>query len=205
MHDRAAWSRAATAYGSQLAASLAGRGWSVNSGGTEETDVLRAAAGYRYATATSLNWQGDVAPDAGFNPLRYAREMAGARRLLASRKHGCDTRQPPPSRDHVRPGRSMSKTGVTTAYQNPRYSVKFRDSSRMDLSYCRVSTTAQDLTRQIDAMRAAGIAEEHIYVDKRTGATMDRDGLTALLGFARPGDRINLLTLDRLGRNMREP
>ena len=57
-------------YGSQLAASLAGRGWSVNSGGTEETDVLRAAAGYRYATATSLNWQGDVAPDAGFNPLR---------------------------------------------------------------------------------------------------------------------------------------
>jgi DNA invertase Pin-like site-specific DNA recombinase len=33
---------------------------------------------------------------------------------------------------------------------------------------------------------------------------MDRGGLTALLGFARPGDRINLLTLDRLGRNMRE-
>ena len=74
----------------------------------------------------------------------------------------------------------------------------------MDLAYCRVSTTAQDLTRQIDAMRAAGIAEEHIYVDKRTGANMDRDGLTALLGFARTGDRINLLTLDRLGRNMRE-
>jgi len=43
-------------------------------------------------------------------------------------------------------------------------------------------------------MRAAGVAEEHIYVDKRTGATMDCDGLTALLGFARPGDRINLLT-----------
>src|ERR1035438_9717606 len=58
--------------------------------------------------------------------------------------------------------------------------------ARMDLAYCRVSTTAQDLTRQIDAMRAAGIAEEHIYVDKRTGANMDRDGLTALPGFARP-------------------
>jgi DNA invertase Pin-like site-specific DNA recombinase len=27
----------------------------------------------------------------------------------------------------------------------------------MDLSYCRVSTSAQDLTRQIDAMRAAGV------------------------------------------------
>ena len=51
---------------------------------------------------------------------------------------------------------------------------------------------------------AAGVAEEHIYVDKRTGATMDRGGLTALLGFARPGDRINLLMLDRLGGHMRE-
>src|SRR5260221_1193320 len=76
--------------------------------------------------------------------------------------------------------------------------------ARMDLAYCRVSTTAQDLARQIDAMRATGVAEEHIYVDKRTGANMDREGLTALLGFARPGDRINVLTLDRLGRNMRE-
>jgi DNA invertase Pin-like site-specific DNA recombinase len=74
----------------------------------------------------------------------------------------------------------------------------------MDLAYCRVSTTSQDLARQIDAMRAAGVSEEHIYLDKRTGATMDREGLTALLAFARPGDRINVLTLDRLGRNMRE-
>jgi hypothetical protein len=56
---------------------LAGRGWSVISGGTEETDLLHASAGYRYATATSLNWQGDDAPDAGFNPLRCALEMAG--------------------------------------------------------------------------------------------------------------------------------
>ncbi|MCX4574257.1 recombinase family protein [Streptomyces sp. NBC_01571] len=53
-------------------------------------------------------------------------------------------------------------------------------------------------------MRAAGVAEEHIYVDKRTGANMDREGLAALVAFARPGDRINVLTLDRLGRNMRE-
>ncbi|MFF0000177.1 recombinase family protein [Streptomyces avermitilis] len=53
-------------------------------------------------------------------------------------------------------------------------------------------------------MRAAGVVEEHIYVGKRTGANMDREGLTALLGFARPGDRINVLTPDRLGRGMRE-
>jgi hypothetical protein len=39
--------------------------------------VLHVAAGYRYPTVTSLNWQGDVAPDADFNPLRYALVMAG--------------------------------------------------------------------------------------------------------------------------------
>ncbi|MEU7042869.1 hypothetical protein AB0A77_17635 [Streptomyces varsoviensis] len=44
----------------------------------------------------------------------------------------------------------------------------------------------------MDAVRDAGVAEEHIYVDKRTGANMDRAGLRALLGFARPGDRINV-------------
>ena len=31
--------------------------------------------GYRYATVTSLNWQGDVAPDA--DSTRFAPEMAG--------------------------------------------------------------------------------------------------------------------------------
>jgi hypothetical protein len=40
--------------------------------------VLHAAVGYQYPTVTSLNWQGDVAPDADFNPLRCALEMAGA-------------------------------------------------------------------------------------------------------------------------------
>ena len=50
--------RAATAYGLAVAASLAGRGRSVISGGTEESDVPHAAAGYRYPTVASLNWQG---------------------------------------------------------------------------------------------------------------------------------------------------
>lgn len=39
--------------------------------------------------------------------------------------------------------------------------------ARLDLAYCRVSTTAQDLARQIDGTRATGVAEEHIYVGKR--------------------------------------
>ncbi|HCX86207.1 MAG TPA: resolvase [Micrococcales bacterium] len=74
----------------------------------------------------------------------------------------------------------------------------------MDLGYARVSTTHQDLTRQLDALRAAGIPDDRIYVDKKTGANVDREGLRALLDFARDGDTIVLVTLDRLGRTVRD-
>ncbi|MGW2157117.1 recombinase family protein [Nonomuraea sp. NPDC001699] len=76
----------------------------------------------------------------------------------------------------------------------------------MDFGYARVSTTAQDLTRQIDTLKAAGIPEELIWSDRRTGATMARDGVEDLLRRVPPhaGHRITVVTLDRLGRNMRE-
>ena len=73
----------------------------------------------------------------------------------------------------------------------------------MDLGYARVSTAKQDLDRQIDALRAVGIVPERIYVDKKSGATTDRPGLTAALAYAREGDVIVVHTLDRLGRTVR--
>jgi DNA invertase Pin-like site-specific DNA recombinase len=74
----------------------------------------------------------------------------------------------------------------------------------LDLGYARVSTTKQSLERQLDALNNAGIPDDRIYSDKKTGATVDRDGLTKLLGYAREGDTIVVYTLDRLGRNLRE-
>ncbi|MFB4284376.1 recombinase family protein [Nonomuraea sp. MTCD27] len=74
----------------------------------------------------------------------------------------------------------------------------------MDLGYARVSTTRQSLDRQLDALAAAGIGDERIYVDNKTGTTVDRDGLTQLLACARRGDTIVVHTLDRTGRNLRE-
>ena len=74
----------------------------------------------------------------------------------------------------------------------------------LDLAYCRVSTTKQSLERQLDAVTAAGIPDERIFTDKKTGATIDRDGLAAMLAYARRGDTIVVYTLDRLGRNLRE-
>ena len=74
----------------------------------------------------------------------------------------------------------------------------------MELGYARVSTTKQELDRQIDALSKAGIDPANIYVDKKSGATTDRPGLTALLEYARDGDVIVTHTLDRLGRNVRD-
>ena len=77
-------------------------------------------------------------------------------------------------------------------------------SAGLELGYARVSTTKQSLERQLDALTAVGIGDERIFTDKRTGATIDREGLTALLTYARAGDTIVVHTLDRLGRNLRE-
>lgn len=74
----------------------------------------------------------------------------------------------------------------------------------VSLGYARVSTTKQSLERQLDALASAGIPAERIYSDKKTGTTVERPGLTQLLGYARDGDTIVVHTLDRLGRNLRE-
>ena len=74
----------------------------------------------------------------------------------------------------------------------------------MELGYARVSTTRQDLDRQIDALTAAGIPPGHVYVDKKSGATVDRPGLKALLDYCRGGEMIVVHTLDRLGRTVRD-
>src|SRR3954453_3167974 len=74
----------------------------------------------------------------------------------------------------------------------------------MEVGYARVSTVKHDLERQIEALQAAGIARERLYVDKKSGATVERPGLRAALDYARAGDVIVVHTLDRLGRTVRD-
>src|SRR5512135_3746847 len=50
----------------------------------------------------------------------------------------------------------------------------------------------------------AGLARERIYLDKKSGATVQRPGLRAALAYAREGDVIVVHTLDRLGRTVRD-
>lgn len=74
----------------------------------------------------------------------------------------------------------------------------------MDIGYARVSTVKQDLARQLNALAAAGINSEHVFVDKKSGATTARPGLQDALKHARDGDVLVVHTLDRLGRTVRD-
>ncbi len=74
----------------------------------------------------------------------------------------------------------------------------------MDYGYARVSTSQQDLDRQLDALTKAGIDDKRIYSDKKSGATADRPGLIDVLDRLRSGDVLVAYTLDRLGRTVRD-
>lgn len=76
----------------------------------------------------------------------------------------------------------------------------------VQLGYARVSTSHQSLDQQLDALAAAGVEEDHIYSDKLSGSSTreQRPGLAALLDYARPGDAIVVIGIDRLGRNAAE-
>lgn len=74
------------------------------------------------------------------------------------------------------------------------------------LGYARVSTGHQSLDQQIDALRAVGVDTARVYSDKLTGTSTkeQRAGLGALLDYARQGDTIVVVGIDRLGRNAAE-
>lgn len=74
------------------------------------------------------------------------------------------------------------------------------------LGYARVSTEHQSLDQQIDALAAAGVDSSRVYGDKLSGTSsrQQRPGLAALLDYARTGDAIVVVGIDRLGRNAAE-
>lgn len=74
------------------------------------------------------------------------------------------------------------------------------------LGYARVSTGHQSLDQQVDALTAAGVDGARVYSDKLSGTSTreQRPGLAALLDYAREGDAIVVVGIDRLGRNAAE-
>ena len=68
------------------------------------------------------------------------------------------------------------------------------------IGYARVSTRAQDLALQLDALERAGC--ERIYEDVGSGTIRRRPQLDACLDYLRAGDTLVVWRLDRLGRSM---
>jgi DNA invertase Pin-like site-specific DNA recombinase len=70
------------------------------------------------------------------------------------------------------------------------------------LGYARVSTGDQDVAGQTLRLTQAGAIK--VFTDVRSGRSMDRPGLAALLDYARKGDSLAVVRLDRLGRSLAE-
>lgn len=70
------------------------------------------------------------------------------------------------------------------------------------LGYARVSTGDQDVAGQTMRLTKAGAIK--VFTDVRSGRNMDRPGLQELLAYARHGDMLAVVRLDRLGRSLGE-
>ena len=68
-------------------------------------------------------------------------------------------------------------------------------------AYARVSTTDQNLERQLHAFFTFGIEEKNIYSDKKSGKDFDRTEYKRLTKKLKTGDLLVIKSIDRLGRN----
>src|SRR5260370_4039934 len=71
------------------------------------------------------------------------------------------------------------------------------------LGYARVSTQDQQLTGQLEALKAAGATT--VYREKVSGVRADRPQLAKLMAALKPGDIVTVTKLDRLRRATRAP
>lgn len=69
------------------------------------------------------------------------------------------------------------------------------------IGWARISTTEQDLSAQVEALKMAGA--EKIFQHQHSGASeKNREALSGLVDYAREGDVVLTAKLDRLGRSL---
>ena len=73
------------------------------------------------------------------------------------------------------------------------------------LGYATASTPGQNLEGQLAALTAAGVDPRKVFTDRLSdSAERVRAGLHAMLSYARSGDTVVVVALDRLGRSVAE-
>ncbi len=73
----------------------------------------------------------------------------------------------------------------------------------MKIGYARVSSTGQNLTSQVEALKKAGC--EKIFQEKKSGTkSYNRQELQNALDFVRNGDTLIVTRLDRCSRNVKD-
>lgn len=72
------------------------------------------------------------------------------------------------------------------------------------VGYARVSTAEQNLDLQIKALKAAGVMDDNLHVEKVSGAAKRRPELDYAILDCRPGDTFLVWRIDRLARSMRD-
>ena len=70
------------------------------------------------------------------------------------------------------------------------------------LGYARVSTSEQSTSAQTERLKEAGAIR--VFQDVISGKQFERPGLTELMDYARSGDSLCIVRLDRLGRSLKE-
>jgi DNA invertase Pin-like site-specific DNA recombinase len=70
--------------------------------------------------------------------------------------------------------------------------------------YARVSSREQNELRQLVALRAFGVEDANIHVDKQSSKDFNRPKYLRLLKKLKPGDVFVVKSIDRLGRNYDE-
>ncbi|WP_284228184.1 recombinase family protein [Alicyclobacillus hesperidum] len=70
--------------------------------------------------------------------------------------------------------------------------------------YIRVSGKDQNEQRQLDSMKALGISDREIFIDKQSGKDFNREQYQFMKRCLRRGDVLYIHALDRFGRNKEE-
>ncbi|GGH85171.1 DNA invertase Pin-like site-specific DNA recombinase [Pullulanibacillus pueri] len=72
------------------------------------------------------------------------------------------------------------------------------------LGYIRVSSADQNIDRQLSEMKAQGLEDRDIFIDKVSGKDFIRDEYTIMKRVISEGDVLFVKSIDRFGRNSRD-